>query len=199
MSNSYRMNWSALVIDDDTGIRQSIRLCLEPEGARVLGVGTSAAALEALDRGRFEIVFLDLWIGSESGLAVLPEILRRQPRVGVVVITAFASIETAVEAMRLGAIDYLAKPFSPDQVRLIARRATATRQLKNQVAELQTRVAESDADSFFETHSQVYRNFLDTAGRIAASDVVVLLRGERRRSESASVIAPSSFPVNPAE
>ena len=172
------MNWSALVIDDDSGIRQSIRLCLEPEGARVLGVGTPAAALEALDRGRFEVVFLDLWIGSESGLTALPEILRRQPGVSVIVITAFASIDTAVEAMRLGAADYLPKPFSPDQVRLTAKRAVSTHQLKHQVAELQSRVEESEADGFFETQSPAYRNFLDTAMKVAASDAVVLLRGE---------------------
>jgi len=172
------MNWSALVVDDDSGVRQSIRLCLEPEGARVLGVGTSPAALEALDRGRFEVVFLDLWIGSESGLAVLPEILRRQPGISVIVITAFASIETAVEAMRLGAADYLPKPFSPDQVRLTAKRAIFAHQLKRQVAELQSRMEENEAEGFFDTRSALYRSFLETASRVAASDAVVLLRGE---------------------
>ena len=69
--------WSALVIDDDPGVRQSLPLCLESDNARVLGVGTSAGALDALDRSRFDVVFLDLWLQSESGLAVLPEILRR--------------------------------------------------------------------------------------------------------------------------
>ena len=172
------MDWSALVVDDDSGVRQSIRLCLEPEGARVLGIGTAGAALEALDRGRFELVFLDLWIGSESGLSALPEILRRQPGVSVIVITAFATIESAVEAMRLGAADYLPKPFSPDQVRLTAKRALANHQLKNQVAELQSRVEENEAEGFFETHSAAYRGYLETAGRVAASEAVVLLRGE---------------------
>jgi two-component system, NtrC family, response regulator AlgB len=81
--------------------RQSLRLCLEPDGARVLGVATPNGALEALERATFDAVFLDLWLGSESGLDVLPEILRRQPGVGVIVITAFASYETAVQAMKL--------------------------------------------------------------------------------------------------
>src|ERR1700675_630645 len=101
--------WSALIVDDDPGVRQSVRLCLEADNARVMGVGTSAGALEALERTRFDVVFLDLWLQAESGLAVLPEILRRQSGIGVVVITAFASFETAVEAMRLGAVDYLPK------------------------------------------------------------------------------------------
>ena len=61
------MAWTALVIDDDPGIRQSLRLCLEVSGARVLGVATAEAALEALDRGRFDVVFLDLWLGRTRG------------------------------------------------------------------------------------------------------------------------------------
>src|SRR5215831_18950812 len=104
--------WSALIIDDDPGVRQSVRLCLEADNSRVLGVGTSAGALEALERSAFDVVFLDLWLQSESGLKVLPEILRRQPGASVVVITAHATFETAVEAMRMGAADYLPKPFT---------------------------------------------------------------------------------------
>jgi NtrC-family two-component system response regulator AlgB len=169
---------SVLAIDDDAGVRQSIRLCLEVEGHRVLGVGSAPAALEALDRGRFDLCFLDLWLGSDSGLAVLPDVLRRQPGIGVVMITAFATIESAVEAMRTGAADYLPKPFSPEQVRLIAHRFAAARVLQRQVSELRSRVQESDADAFFETRSKPYAGFLDRAARVAASDAVVLLRGE---------------------
>src|SRR5260370_22066930 len=131
--------WSALVIDDDPGVRQSLRLCLESDGARVLGGGTSAGALVALERSRFDVVFLDLWLQSESGLGVLPEILRRQPGVGVIVITAFATFESAVEAMKMGAVDYLPKPFTPEQVRAAARRIVTAHVLKPQLAALQTR------------------------------------------------------------
>ena len=84
---------AALVVDDDPGVRQSLRLCLEAAGARVLGVATGSAALEALDRGHFDLVFLDLWLGADAGLDVLPEMLTRQPDLGVIVVTAFASIE----------------------------------------------------------------------------------------------------------
>src|SRR5262245_35403721 len=108
--------YTALVVDDDAGVRQSIRLCLEADGARTLGVGSASAALEAVRRSVFDVVFLDLWLGNESGLRTLPTILQRQRGVGVVVITAFATFETAVEAMKLGASDYLPKPFTPEQV-----------------------------------------------------------------------------------
>jgi len=171
-------SWSALIIDDDPGVRQSIRLCLEADGARVQHVATSAGGIEAIDRGRFDVVFLDLWLGSESGLSVLPEILRRQPGVGVIVVTAFASYETAVEAMKLGAVDYLPKPFTPEQVRTAARRVVTANVLKRRLSELQDRLVETESESSFETCSPAYAAFLQTAARAAASDAVVLLRGE---------------------
>jgi two-component system, NtrC family, response regulator AlgB len=170
--------WSALIVDDDPGVRQSVRLCLEADNARVMGVGTSAGALEALERTSFDIVFLDLWLQAESGLAILPEILRRQPAIAVIVITAFASFETAVEAMRLGAVDYLPKPFTPEQVRNAARRVVSANVLRRQLSELQDRLDETEGEATFETRNPGFAAFLQTAARAAASDSVVLLRGE---------------------
>lgn len=170
--------WSALILDDDPGVRQSIRLCLEVDGVRVLGVGTSAGALDALERSRFDVVFLDLWLKAESGLAVLPEILRRQPGINVIVITAYASYETAVEAMKSGAVDYLPKPFTPEQVRNAARRVVSESVLKRQLSELRERIGETEGENVFETREPAYHAFLQTAQRVAASDSVVLLRGE---------------------
>jgi NtrC-family two-component system response regulator AlgB len=170
--------WSALVIDDDPGVRQSLRLCLESDNANVLGVGTAAGALDALERRRFDVVFLDLWLQSESGLTVLPEILRRQPGVGVIVITAFATFESAVEAMKMGAADYLPKPFTPEQVRTAARRVVTANVLKRQLTELQDRLDATEGESTFETRSPAFGTFLQNAVRAAASDAVLLLRGE---------------------
>jgi len=170
--------WSALVIDDDPGVRQSLRLCLEADNARVFGVGSSAGALDALDRSRFDVVFLDLWLHSESGLAFLPEILRRQPGVGVIVVTAFATFESAVEAMKLGTVDCLPKPFTPEQVRTAARRVVTANVLKRQLSELQDRLDETVGESTFETRSPAFSAFLQNASRAAASDAVLLLRGE---------------------
>jgi NtrC-family two-component system response regulator AlgB len=174
----YPMLYSALLIDDDASIRQSMRLCLEAENARVVQVGTSSGALEAIERSRFDVVFLDLWLGSESGLTVLPEILRRQPGVGVVVVTAFATYESAVEAMKLGAVDYLPKPFTPEQVRNAARRVVTASLLRRNLSELQDRLDETEGEIIFDTSSPAYGAFLQTAARAAASDAVILLRGE---------------------
>jgi len=178
MTDAAQSSWAALVTDDDPGVRQSLRLCLEAAGARVLGVATGSGALEAVERARFDVLFLDLWLGAQNSLALIPELLRRRPELPIVVVTAFATFETAVEAMRLGAADYLPKPFSPEQVRLAARRVVEAGALKRRVAELQDQLDATQADEFFETPSLRFRTFLQTAARAAASDAVVLLRGE---------------------
>jgi NtrC-family two-component system response regulator AlgB len=172
------LSFTALIVDDDPAIRQSLRLCLEAENVRVQQAGTWAGCLDALERSRFDVVFLDLWLGSESGLALLPEMLRRQPGAGVIVVTAYATYESAVEAMKLGAVDYLPKPFTPEQVRNAAKRVVTAGVLRRQLTELQDRLDESEGESSFETCSPAYAAFLQTAGRAAASDAVVLLRGE---------------------
>jgi len=170
--------WAALVVDDDGGVRQSLRLCLEAAGARVLGVATRGAALEALDRGQFDVVFLDLWLGADAGLDLLPEMLTRQPDLPVIVVTAFASIESAVTAIRRGAADYVPKPFTPDQIRLAANRVLEAQRLRRRLAELQEELDESGEPALFESRNPAFLRFLQTAARAAASDAVLLLRGE---------------------
>ena len=169
-------SWAALVVDDDPGVRQSLRLCLEAAGARVLGVATGSAALEALDRGHFDLVFLDLWLGADAGLDVLPEMLTRQPDLGVIVVTAFASIESAVDAIKRGAVDYVPKPFTPDQIRLAANRVLETHRLRRRLTELQE-LDESGEPALFESRSPVFLRFLQG------------LRARRRRMLSFCCVA----------
>jgi NtrC-family two-component system response regulator AlgB len=177
-ATAIRAPWAALVVDDDAGVRQSLRLCLEAAGARVLGVATGGAALGALDHGHFDIVFLDLWLGAEAGLELLPEMLARQAGLGVVVVTAFSSIESAVDAIRRGAVDYIPKPFTPEQIRLTANRVLENQRLRRRLAELQEELDESGEPAFFESRCPAFLRFLQTAARAAASDAVLLLRGE---------------------
>src|SRR4030095_4415266 len=177
-STTTKALWAALVIDDDAGVRQSLRLCLEAAGARVLGVATAGAALAALDRGHFDVVFLDLWLGTDTGMELLPEILARQPDAGVIVVTAYASIESAVNAIRRGAVDYVPKPFTPDQIRLAAHRVVEAQRLRRRLAELQEELDESGEPALFESRSPRFARLLQTTARAAASDAVLLLRGE---------------------
>ncbi len=169
-----------LVVDDDAGVRQSLRLCLEADGARVLGVGTAGAALEALDRGRFDLILLDLWLGPESGLDSIADIRRRQPDAAIIVITAFATYDTAVDAIKRGAADYLPKPFTPDQVRHASRRALESAHLRRELADARARLEQAGADDdYFETSSPGWSAFMKQATRAAAAGrAPVLLRGE---------------------
>jgi NtrC-family two-component system response regulator AlgB len=170
--------WSALIVVDDPAIRKSLRLCLEAENARVLGVGTLAGALEALERGRFHVVFLDMRDQSALSLASLSAIGRCQPGISVIVMTAFANSQAAVEAMRRGAVNYLLKPFTAEQVRNVARQAVAAAALQRQLSEARASMSDMEGDFFLETQNAAYHAFLHTALRVAESDSVVLLRGE---------------------
>src|SRR5271168_4810537 len=96
-----------------------------------------------LGHRQFDVALLDLRLGSDQGLDVLPGLLRLAPGLAVVVVTAYATIETAVEAMRRGAFDYLPKPFTPGQLRMMLDRVLSLRRLRSHVEELEEQVRSS--------------------------------------------------------
>jgi len=100
------------------------------------------------------MVFLDLKLGQESSPNVLQEILRISPRTKLIMFTAFASIDTAVDAMRRGTFDYLPRPFTPDQIRQALAHVERTQRLENRVAELDYRLATEGPEINLETRSE---------------------------------------------
>src|SRR5438093_5966515 len=100
-----------LLIDDDASLRRTMRTALETMGHHATDARDGTQALEMLGRRPFDVALLDLRLAREQGLDLLPELLRQAPGLCVVIVTAYATIETAVEAMRRGAFDYLPKPF----------------------------------------------------------------------------------------
>lgn len=167
-----------LVIDDEERIRQTISACLEHEGHRVETVSSAQGAREAVSRAPFDLAFLDLRLGGVSGIDLLPDLLEQQPNLKVVVITAYASVETAVEAMKQGASDYLPKPFKPAQVRFAAEQAATQRALERKVEVLEDQVEDRPAQGALKSDSPAMASVLDTARRAAESQATVLLRGE---------------------
>jgi NtrC-family two-component system response regulator AlgB len=155
-----------LVVDDEVSLRRTIRTALESTGHRVTEAASQAQAVQRVEEAKPDLVLLDLRLGRESGLDVLAALHKAAPGLGVVVITAHASIDTAVEAMRRGALDYLPKPFTP-------------KQLADLIARWGGRAADSDLDTaVLDSTEPTMRQVLETVFAVAASDATVMLRGE---------------------
>ena len=167
-----------LVIDDERNIRSTLRAFLETLGCTVAEAGTSAAALDQLRRSPIDLAFLDLRLGQESGLELIPALLDERPGLEVVFITAYATFETAVEAIRRGAKDYLPKPFTPAQIQNAVERHRGRRQLESRLTELQGQLADAVPEAELATASPAMQAALDVVGRAAGHNVAVLLRGE---------------------
>src|ERR1051326_6224785 len=131
---------NVLLIDDEPSLRKSLRLALETMSHKVVEACDSSQAQGLLGHGQFDVAFLDLRLGQEKGLDVLPTLLRLAPGLAVLVVTAYATIETAVEAMRRGAFDYLPKPFTPNQLRVVLDRVLRIRRLESHVTQLEEQV-----------------------------------------------------------
>ena len=168
-----------LVVDDDENIRFALTMCLETDGHKVVAVGTIDDALQRAAREVFDLIFLDVRLGMLNGLEYIQSLLQESPWARIVVVTAYASIETAVEAMKKSATDYLPKPFEPTQLLLLTRNVAERRQLERKVDALQKTLGEMDAESDFSTSSPVWRDSIEFARRISTANVPVLIRGER--------------------
>jgi NtrC-family two-component system response regulator AlgB len=168
----------ALVVDDEKNIRATLALCLEGLGCSVQQASTADAAVEALHHSPSDIAFVDLRLGTTSGLDLIPRLLAERPSLDVVVITAYATFDTAVEAIRRGARDYVPKPFTPAQIRHAVERVRERRALLRRVDVLEEQLAEAAPEAAVETASPRMRSVLDVLERAASSDAAVLLRGE---------------------
>jgi two-component system response regulator AtoC len=167
---------SLLIIEDADLMRESLEETFRRAGYRCAAFPEGKPALEALRHDRFHAVLCDMKLPGMSGLEILEEILRLQPDLPVVLITAYATVETAVEAMKKGAFDYVTKPFRAEEIELVVRRAIAHQAV---VAENERLRAERESEpEFVLGPSPAMRSVFETLQRAAASDATVLLSGE---------------------
>ena len=166
-----------LLIDDEAPILRTFRYCLEDSGYRVTTAQSGAQALAALEREVFDVCFLDVSIGEESGIDLLPKIKGAAPWMRVVVATAHSSVDTAVDAMRAGASDYLVKPCSPEQLRFAASKQVEARRLEAKVEALESERGQAVAPDLGSS-SPGMAQVLDEARRVADTDASVLILGE---------------------
>jgi len=167
-----------LIIDDESNIRIQLSLCLKAAGHHVVGHGNIHDALAEVSWQVFDLIFLDLRLGTDNGLDFIPRLMAENPWTSVVVITAYASVDTAVEAMKRGACDYLAKPFTPAQVDFVTRKVAERRLLERRVEALQIALGDMDPEADLATASPAMERTLDLARQAASSQATVLIRGE---------------------
>ncbi len=170
-----------LIVDDEPNIRRTLSLQLAGRGHRVRTAASSEEAKREAAAQRFDLALVDLRLGTASGLDLLSWLRVEDPALKMVVITAYASVETAVEAMRRGASDYLAKPFGPVELDLALEKVSELARLERKVQALEGNLAlagEAPDESELASRSAAMQAVLRLARQAALSDVRVLLRGE---------------------
>ena len=183
-SESKNLSLAVLVVDDEANIRRMLSLCLETEGHRVAAVGTSEDALAETSRRSFDVAFVDLRLGISSGLDLIPALISASPGVKIIVITAYASIDTAIEAIKRGATDYVSKPFTPAQIKLAVHKICEMRSLEQKLASLREDLGHSHFETDFSSESPAVKRAVTLARQAASTDATLLLRGESGTGKS---------------
>jgi len=169
-----------LLVDHDPGLLRTLQVLLEDEGGYLVeAVASAEAALQVLARrGGFSVIVSDVAMAGMDGLALLQEVRESYPRISTILITAYASVRSAVEAMRLGAFQYLAKPVDPDELLLQVERAIRSSQLEDEHRALKERTGDPALFDTLVGNSSVMESLRETIARVAEVDSTVLLRGE---------------------
>jgi DNA-binding NtrC family response regulator len=167
-----------LVVDDEKHQRDILQMILESEGYETTTAGNGRQALQALQAQAFDLTLTDLKMPDMNGIALLTELMKAQPGICVVLMTAHGSIDTAVDAMRKGAFDYLTKPLEREQLLLVVRRALERTRLVRENRMLQEQLRERfRVDNIIGAHGSM-QDVFRVVYKVAASSTTVLVYGE---------------------
>jgi len=167
-----------LVVDDDLAHRTMLKTLLSGWGYDVSEAGDGAAAIEAVRKGPFDLVLMDIRMIKISGLEALQEIKEFNPAIPVIIMTAYASVETAVEALKKGAYDYLTKPLDFDELKLLLERAMDHSRLKEENRLLRESLGKHFDKGNLIGRSPAMTKLLETVAQVAPSEATVLITGE---------------------
>lgn len=167
-----------LVVDDEPGMLENCERILTREGHKVLALADPTPIRSVLNEFRPDVLLLDLRMPQADGMTVLTVALADDPSLPVLIMTAYATVASAVEAIREGAFDYLTKPFSSDQLVVAVERAARHSRLAKENEALRQQIAEADAAEPIVGSSPIFLRLLDQARKIAPTNSNVLLQGE---------------------
>ena len=166
-----------LIVDDQEMMRDSLAATLAREGHEIVAAGDGPAAVSRLEAGRFDLLITDLKMPKMTGIELLTEARKLRPDMPVVMMTAFATVQTAVEAMRLGAYDYIQKPFDGDEIKILIDRTLEHNRLKLENQALRS-MAEVSGPRPMIGSSQLMQDVRKKIDLVAKSNATVLVRGE---------------------
>ncbi len=167
-----------LLVEDDDSLRVTQAMYLEREGFEVNAVGSGGEALRRIAADQYHAVVTDLRLDEVDGLEVLAAVKEKSPETEVILLTGFGSVDTAVEAMKAGAYDYLTKPVDPDDLVITLKKAVERLQLRRQVAFLQKEVAQQAGIGQIVAVSPEMQQLMTLIQQVAQNDATVLIEGE---------------------
>ncbi len=173
-----KSNYKVLIVDDEEEIRDSLNLLLSSEGLSVEAVATGEEGLQKVEENLYDLVLLDLMLPGRSGLEIQTDLKGIDPTLPVVIITAMAAIETAVDAIRSGAYDYVTKPWNNERLMVIVNNAIKQRKLHSENQQLRRALNERFGYSNIVGKSDRMLRLLDLVTQVAASRSTVLIQGE---------------------
>lgn len=174
MNNNARM----LIVDDEKITLRSLVNAMKKEGYEVVGTNSGANALRHLDEQAFDIVLTDLRMENVDGMQILKKCRELYPDTEVIMMTGYAAVQTAIEAIKLGAYDYITKPFKLEEVRKVIKEASEKVRLKKENTQLREQLEKYEGKVRIITKDSNMQRILDTAKQIAPTDCNVLISGE---------------------
>jgi DNA-binding NtrC family response regulator len=167
-----------LIVDDEQAAVENLAHVCRKQGYEVTTRTSGKGGIDALERNLFDVVLTDLRMEKVGGMDVLRKARELAPETAVVLITGYATLESAIEAMKEGAFHYIAKPFRLDEVRAVIRNALEVVHLKRENQHLKEQIAGGNNGPSIITQDAIMQRLLDTARQIAATDTNILITGE---------------------
>ena len=173
-----RKGLQILVVDDETIVRESLGAWLQEDGHTVTVADSGRQALRLVAEHTYDLALIDIKMPRMDGLELQKRLAEANPDLTVVMMTAYASVDTAVRALKAGAYDYLVKPFDPDELSLLIQRAAQFRSLSDENARLRESIDVAHGSARIVGGSPATRRLLDLIANVAPTDATVLIQGE---------------------